>query len=454
MTGDAAVQHQEGAFCECAHCKDKRSFILPKHLLDAFNSRNVVIFAGAGISTENKTYAQHTLYESISNKLGVSDISFPKLMTQFCNLPDGRANLIQEIMSRFNYQRSFDDIYNGVTRFHKALRSLYMIDTVVTTNWDTFFEDEAGFQPFVYDADLPFWPSAKRKVLKIHGSITNSGSIVATEEDYVKSYKRLSQGSLGAQLKSIVSTSTIIYVGYSLRDENYLKLIKILAKLMGSHTKHSYFVSPYADKADFSKIPLKMTPIATDGTYFLERIRSELEDKFSITKESAFVRVDDLLDSAVDLHMKTADEFVKRPTAALMLALSYQDGLIHACQRILRMKKEGEYYCLENVHELVHVYLFKENNFVSQDDLWNAAYCSGYKNGLLFLMFANEEKEPPFPPAVEIEHDAFENVGSLSRLKRFPSKRIPKKFQQFFSDFVAKNNPDHEIMIPDHTPFV
>jgi hypothetical protein len=51
--------------CACAICCNEKDFDFPEHLLDKIASGDVVIFAGAGISTENRSYCQSTLYEQI-----------------------------------------------------------------------------------------------------------------------------------------------------------------------------------------------------------------------------------------------------------------------------------------------------------------------------------------------------------------------------------------------------
>src|SRR5687768_16458182 len=100
-------------------------------------------------------------------------------MTKFCELPDRRIKLLEQIKNRFDYFLSFDNFYNRMSRFHRAIAPLFMIADVVTTNWDDFVELECEFDPFVYDSGLAFWDAARRRVMKIHGSITNFGSLVA-----------------------------------------------------------------------------------------------------------------------------------------------------------------------------------------------------------------------------------------------------------------------------------
>ena len=83
--------------------------------MDALGNRNVVVFAGAGIRTENRDNAKDTFYDRIASELNNSDE---------LKRPDGRMNLIKRIKDRFDYFISFDDFYNSMTRFHKSIAPL------------------------------------------------------------------------------------------------------------------------------------------------------------------------------------------------------------------------------------------------------------------------------------------------------------------------------------------
>jgi NAD-dependent SIR2 family protein deacetylase len=128
--------------CECALCRNDKDFTFSKHLIEQIAEGNVIVFAGAGISTEAKDKAEHTFYEAISHELGVQGLSFPSLMSQYCSQPDGRIKLLRKIKDRFDYFKSFDELYIAMTRFHRALALLHTITDVITTSWDDFFEHE------------------------------------------------------------------------------------------------------------------------------------------------------------------------------------------------------------------------------------------------------------------------------------------------------------------------
>ena len=51
---------------------------------------------------------------------------------------------------------------------------------------------------FVNADDFAFWDTRGRKVFKLHGSVSNFGSLVATNEDYRRAQKQLQRGTIGA----------------------------------------------------------------------------------------------------------------------------------------------------------------------------------------------------------------------------------------------------------------
>jgi len=438
--------------CGCALCSKEKPFTCPEHLVSKIAAGEVVLFVGAGISTENRTYCQSTFYDEIRAKLKLSENpSFPELMSEYCKLPDGRIRLLEKIKARIDYFMSFDDLYRPMARFHRSISPLHMITDVITTNWDELFEQECRFSPFIYDSDLAFWDAAKRRVMKIHGSISNFGSIVATTDDYKQSYRRLNDGPLGAQLKSLIARKTVIYVGYSLSDENYLRLLRNIAKMMEGNLRQSYFVSPEIDQDKLSAAPIPLIPIETDGTYFFEQMREELSERCGIIREEAFAYCDMLLDEVAEKHSKTADAFIKTQHPLLIFILGYQDGLVHALQRIIRMRKTGEYYSAEAVHARMHGYDRKIYDFGNKKDFWNAAYAHGYQSGLLFLLLKSKNGKSSKPPFFGVPMDV--EFKSLAAVLKFPREKVPKPLAAE-AKRILRTLPKGAELVPDHTPFL
>src|SRR5687768_8622807 len=100
------------ANCECAVCKNNLPFEIPNEIIDALVNEQLVIFAGAGISTESKLIFKETLYEDVAFDLDLEpeeELSFPKLMSLFCNQKNGRQKLLEKIKERFDYCQKFTE---------------------------------------------------------------------------------------------------------------------------------------------------------------------------------------------------------------------------------------------------------------------------------------------------------------------------------------------------------
>jgi hypothetical protein len=165
---EAMKPASENGACECSICSLNLPFDFDPHLLSEVEKHNCVVFAGAGISTETKFTHPDSLYEQIQHSLECfDDLAFPKLVDIFEKQSNGRQKFIELVRSRFDYIDSFRDLKSIATRFHTELSDMPYFRTLITTNWDRYFEDYCGATPFVYDYDMPFWDTAKRPILKI-----------------------------------------------------------------------------------------------------------------------------------------------------------------------------------------------------------------------------------------------------------------------------------------------
>src|SRR5207249_3991122 len=150
----------------CMICGEYHAFEMPEDVITAALDRRLVIFAGAGISTESRRVIPHTWAEGIATELGLrsNDTNFPKLMTEYTDRY-GRAQLLQRIRERLDYIKAFPELLRTATLFHRELATAFFLDQIITTNWDTYFEAYADATPIVIPADYAFWDLAGRKVI-------------------------------------------------------------------------------------------------------------------------------------------------------------------------------------------------------------------------------------------------------------------------------------------------
>lgn len=431
-------------------CKGKLPFHAPSELVDAFLEGNVVLFVGAGVSTEAPRLLHYTLQEHISYLIGNKDSNrpFPDIMQDYCDGPHGRTALLQQIRDRIDYIYSHRDLYQDATRFHRQLATFFPIDTIVTTNWDTYFEDECGATAFVNDEDLAFWDIPKRKVLKLHGTIANFGSMIATRVDYKKCTRKLRSGLLGARLKSLLATRAIVFIGYSLRDDDFLQIFRTTRKQLAQFNRQAYFVSPHLSKQDRTRLrAIKMHLIETDGEFFITQLKQHAQSQMCINSDDIYEDTDTLLSEVIDAHLWIHDTFNIRKYPQILISSWYQDGLMDVLHRVLRQRRTGEYSNLRRVIGSASGYFEAAKLYARDRSFADAAYCQGYATGLLFV-----SQRPPnriFPPL--FFHFSEFGTSSKTAYKRALSKlpALHKRAQQFVTKTIAKA-PPHEDVVFHH----
>lgn len=105
--------------------------------------------------------------------------------------------------------------------FAKASRN---IGSVITTNYDRFIETLIGFNPIIGNDILLSNPYGS--VYKIHGCVSHPESIIITDADYDKF--RVNNHLIRAQLISMFIHNPIIFIGYSISDDNIRDILKTI----------------------------------------------------------------------------------------------------------------------------------------------------------------------------------------------------------------------------------
>lgn len=437
---------------ECAYCMNDIPFEMPDEIIEAAKCGNLVLFCGAGISTENKNVLPFSFYKSVCDELDISDdISFPELMQTYCELPNGRRKLIKKIRERFQYINSFSEIKRQATAFHKELSEIHQIKTIITTNWDTYFEEYCGAVSITIPEDFTLWDEHLRHVIKIHGSMSNIGSIIATTKDYEKCYHSLQNGIIGATLKSLLATKTVVFIGFSFGDEDFDQILRYLCDEMGELFPHIYTVS--LDKNLKDKLEYKnSTNIITSGLFFIRKLKEILVASGNIVNCNIEPVVECALDMIMDIHSKTSRIDINS-FPSVIFTLAYQDGVIHAFERFKETYKTGEYNHPCYISAVAKKYQSIIYDCHKAKNYWDEAYFEGYLNGIIFigacesledaikifpfLYLPNAKKELN---SLEIYHKELKRVSSAKSL-----------YHRYASNIVKKRGGDD--MVLHHPPF-
>jgi len=434
-------------------CRDRHAFIVPDHLLKQLSKQNVVIFAGAGVSTETASVFPWSLYDEIHESLGLAEDNkpaFSKLMSLYCARPDGRRELLERVRARLAYIRGFPEIYRAATRFHRELSTLFYVDTYVTTNWDDFFERECGATPLVNAEDFVFWNVGGRKVFKLHGSVSNFGSVIATDEDYRQAQRQLERGTLGSALKLMLATKTIVYVGYSFSDYDFLNIHRYISRELKEIAPVAYIVSLDRSARDRFK-KLGLTPIFTDAAHFVQVLKRHFEADGHYLPDA---RLDDIpfaLSRAQMEHDRLHRTLNVTANPEIIYSACYQDGLIHAFERILSRSHAGDYSHKCTVALKVQKYNSMRKENLHARRYLDAAYIEGYMNALVYLLSGDEGRAHlPFYFVCGVDRQPVTLAEYKKAVKA--SGRLNKKFKLLAKRIVREQlGPSDDL---HHTPFL
>ena len=139
------------------------------------------------------------------------------------------------------------------------------ISGFITTNYDTFIEDIAtGYKTYNSQEELIFSPIQEiAEIFKIHGSVTEPASIVITAEDYQEFNDKCAY--LAAKLLTIFMEYPIIFIGYSITDND---IQKILSAIVACLSKKN--VDKLQNRFIFVKRNATITDDIKIGTYSKE----------------------------------------------------------------------------------------------------------------------------------------------------------------------------------------
>jgi len=224
-------------------------------------------------------------------------------------------------------------------------------------------------------------------VYKIHGSIDNIGTLIMTESDYESCYNELRENLIGGRLKDLLSRKTVVFVGYSLEDEDFKKIWQFIDDKLRDLKPHFYVVSPDEKMAEKLK-DKNVTVINTLGSNFIKKIRQQLiEEKYLLDSEILYEVAKTTLSLVLDIHSKTNEMTRKEKNPLLIYSLSFQDGLIHSLKRIVSRKSSGEYLNPSFLYGSIECYYHLSEDYIKKCKPFDAAYLLGYAHAMDFVFY-------------------------------------------------------------------
>ena len=196
-----------------------------QRIINASQNNALTFFVGAGVSALSGAPTWKGLIHAISDKLGrvrkdkySSDeyLQIPQMF--YYSLGENKEEYFKFVKEQL-YSSSL--LPNTI---HREMLNLNPA-SFITTNYDTLLEDAAvqycqSFKVVSRDEDVPTI-FGDRFILKLHGDFKHN-NFVLKEEDYLNYSENFKL--IETLVKSVFSTNTVVFIGYSLNDYN-IKLI-------------------------------------------------------------------------------------------------------------------------------------------------------------------------------------------------------------------------------------
>lgn len=366
-------------------------FEMPEELVEAFATGNIVICAGPGISTESGTVGPMTFAEELAGQIGLDPgvRSAPAIMSAYCKR-HGRQALLRAIRERFDYIRTFTELHEEATWFHHELATIHPVNHIFTTHWDTYFEDVCGAMAIVSPEDYAFAYEPTRKVFKLHGSVTNWGSIIATETDYRRLDRRLRSGAISDALKEVIASRRLVFIGFGPGDADFDVLYSFVNEQLAGAPRRAYILS-MDERIDRTTHPDAVL-LRTTPDEFLRLLKDRFISEGYMLDDERYVQVA-LKARELTTARKQLAEVSMHENPEVIYAHSYQDGLLHAFQRILARFKTGEFSDPLAVESLIAAYDQIRTTKARQRGYWDVAYINGYTNALAWVIGDDDARE-------------------------------------------------------------
>ncbi|OHT93317.1 SIR2 family protein [Mycobacterium syngnathidarum] len=199
--------------------------------------RQLVLFIGAGVSAGAGVDTWKGLLETMAVEAKFKTKERKRLSQK--DLRD-QATLVE---GRFecdtdSFKKRVADRIGEVTHYslvHGLLASLPSKEAV-TTNFDRLFEDAAS----IHGKEIAVLPKDPRQtdgrlLLKLHGSVDDHEKMILTRSDYLRMPRQY--GALMGLVQGLLMMRTMVFVGYSLSDEDFHDLIDEVRAARGDHAE-------------------------------------------------------------------------------------------------------------------------------------------------------------------------------------------------------------------------
>lgn len=191
---------------------------------EAIRNRRVMLFVGAGVSSELGLPVFSGLIDHMAQTLGYDPEIYHTLgdyltLCEYFKLQNGDSigPLLDWMKENWHHEVNIED-----SEAHKLIVELEF-PIIYTTNYDSWLEKayqhyDKPFSKIVDAEQLAVSNPTATQIIKFHGDFDDNGSIILTESQY---FERLDfESPLDIRLRADLLQRSVLFLGYSLSDIN------------------------------------------------------------------------------------------------------------------------------------------------------------------------------------------------------------------------------------------
>lgn len=282
-------------------------------LAELASKHKLVPFLGAGCSASQLNYDWDKIIDELREDIDSNIEDHLEVAQRYVEL-HGKDQLCNFLEDRFLIE-TFDDS-KGCTNL--AIMSLGL-GVVYTTNQDNVMEkcfQKYGrtYSKIVELEDLGNSTPGDKLYFKFHGDLSKCDSVVFSTEDYTKRIDD-EDNFLNIRLRADLLAKSLLFVGYSLRDENIKLILEELTTAFKNKLPPAYMIA-WEYSAELEELcnnhgielidPLKVFPDSKDNSEAFDRFLRNLVEKTFFLKEDM---ESELLRSAVPITNRVVCKF-------------------------------------------------------------------------------------------------------------------------------------------------
>ncbi len=223
--------------------------IISPELKNAISENKLIIFGGAGLSSQFDFPDWKTLVCNIIKRVSAQEpgveAMLPAIEAGYMT-PISALNELKKYKKDVLLELSESFKLNGDNNYSKHKKILELSGKVITTNFDKVFEKasesfDLDMIPYKSDFKVSQLNGKEKFLFKIHGCIDYPEDCILFEEQYEEHYNEANSSVF--ELKKIISSNTILFLGFSLSDPFVKAIFSFINSIYKGYDREHYVVT-------------------------------------------------------------------------------------------------------------------------------------------------------------------------------------------------------------------